>query len=104
MITRTKSGISKPKLYHVSSAIYEPTRVSEALSIPEWKLAMTKEFEALTDNGTWNLVPFSKDTNIISTKWVFRIKYCKDGTIERYKYVLWQRGFNNMPVLIIFIH
>lgn len=40
---------------------------------------MQSEFDALIDNGTWELVPFSEDMNIISTKWLFMIKYNKDG-------------------------
>ena len=33
-----------------------PNKVSEALALLGWRGAMIKEMDALTDNGTWDLV------------------------------------------------
>lgn len=54
---------------------------------------MEKEFEALTQNQTWKLVPPCTGINIIDCKWVFRIKRRADDSIERYKARLVARGF-----------
>lgn len=93
MVIRAKSGTLKPKALTLSAPITEPNTVSEALLVPEWKEAMQAEFDVLIQNGTWSLVPYSPDMNIISTKWIFRFKYHKDGTVERYKARLVARGF-----------
>lgn len=45
---------------------------------------MDQEFNALIQNGTWELVPKSNHTPI-GCKWIFRIKRNPDGTISKYK-------------------
>ena len=54
MITRSKAGIFKKKILilSLSPSPTEPTSVQEALLIPEWKKAMTEEYEALMKNQT----------------------------------------------------
>lgn len=46
---------------------------------------MHEELEALNKNNTWILVPNSANINIVGSKWVHRIKYKKNGMIEKYK-------------------
>jgi len=53
---------------------------------------MTKEFEALELNNTWTIVDFPPGRKPISYKWVYKVKYNADGSIERYKARLVIRG------------
>ena len=46
---------------------------------------MDKEIEALEVNNTWTLAPLPPSKFAIGYKWVYRVKYLPDGTIERYK-------------------
>jgi hypothetical protein len=55
---------------------------------------MEDEFRALQDNRTWSLVPRPHGANIISGKWVFRVKTKPDGTLDRRKARWVVRGFN----------
>ena len=69
MVTRSKAGISKPKvLVSVLSRPQEPRSTEEALSSPEWIAAMNEEMDALTRNKTWSLVPSP------GCKCVFKVK------------------------------
>ena len=43
--------------------------------------------------GTWDLLPCPTDTNIVTCKWVFTLKYHPDGTVARHKARLVARGF-----------
>ncbi|GJW56241.1 uncharacterized mitochondrial protein-like protein [Tanacetum coccineum] len=70
---------------HVSKA--GPRGFKIAAKDPKWMEAMNEEFQALQQNQTWVLVPRPGSANIIGSKWVYRIKYNSDGTIERYKTV-----------------
>ena len=99
MITRSKDGIFKKKILTASLSPNptNPNSVQEALMIPEWKKAMTYEHEALMKNQTWTLVPSNKQMKIVNNKWVFRIKYHVDGSIQRYKAHLVAKGFQQTP-------
>ena len=46
---------------------------------------MDKEIEVLKVNITWTLSPLPPGKSAIGCKWVFRVKYLPNGTIERYK-------------------
>ena len=51
----------------------------------EWKEAADAEFKLLSKNDVWELVEPPPGRNIVGSKWVFRVKYKSDGTIERFK-------------------
>ncbi|KAL5802480.1 hypothetical protein ACOSQ4_030785 [Xanthoceras sorbifolium] len=63
MVTRSKSGITKPKSFisststdsSAASIIDVPSIVSAALADSQWNAAMQAEFDALERNKTWSL-------------------------------------------------
>ena len=65
MVTRSKSGIIKPRLFQAivqpANSDHEPTTVQAALLCPDWKQAMEEEYHALMRNQTWTLVPSSSN-------------------------------------------
>lgn len=63
----------------------EPTRFSDAIYDPRWRKAMKEEIDALENNGTWTLEYLLLGKKVIGCKWVYKIKYNSDGTIERFK-------------------
>ena len=52
----------------------EPVSAEEALSIPEWRTAMQKEYDALIENGTWKLASCLPGHYAIKCRWVFKVK------------------------------
>ena len=54
---------------------------------------MDKEIKNLEVNNTWTLTPLPPGKSTIGCKWVYRVKYLLDGTIERYKARLVAKGF-----------
>ena len=58
-----------------------------------WKAAMDDEMNALTRNGTWEIVTLPKDKKPIGCRWVFTLKYNSDGSVERYKARLVAKGY-----------
>jgi hypothetical protein len=54
---------------------------------------MEAEVHALHGNATWTLVPRPPGQNIISCKWVYKLKQHADGSIDKYKVRLVARGF-----------
>ncbi|CAI7794057.1 unnamed protein product [Closterium sp. NIES-54] len=60
----------------------------EGSDAEEWKKAMESELKSIEENGTWELVELPEGRNAITSKWLFKIKSDADGKIERYKYRL----------------
>ena len=58
---------------------------------------MSKEYDALVHNGTWELVSPIGITNLVGCKWVFRIKRNSDGSIDKFKARLIAKGFHQRP-------
>lgn len=54
---------------------------------------MDQEYNALMDNKTWHFVPAKRVSNVIDSKWVYKIKRKSDGTVDRYKARLVSKGF-----------
>ena len=53
---------------------------------------MAEKISALEKNGTWTIEMLLSGKKPISCKWVYRVKYRSNGTIERYKARLVIRG------------
>lgn len=75
----------------------EPSTFNEAISCDEkdhWLVAMEEEYAALMANNTWKLVDLPNGKNLVSCKWVFKLKTDADGAVKRYKARLVARGFS----------
>lgn len=46
---------------------------------------MQQEIRALEDNETWTMEPLPPGKKALGNKWVYKIKYTFDGSIERRK-------------------
>ncbi|KAA0045445.1 putative mitochondrial protein [Cucumis melo var. makuwa] len=92
MQTREKSGIFKPKTFHITSALPTPTSYTEASKYPN----IHEEFNALQAQGTWSLVPPLPSMNVVGCKWIFRIKYNLNGTIARHKARQVPKGYHQV--------
>ncbi|KAL5563802.1 hypothetical protein UlMin_033549 [Ulmus minor] len=102
MVTRSQNGIVKKKQLFLATRQQEPTTVKQAMKDSCWVAAMQKEIEALQRNHTWDLVDPPSDVNIIGCKWVFKLKYRADGTLERHKARLVAKGYNQTQGLDFF--
>ncbi|CAH9092150.1 unnamed protein product [Cuscuta epithymum] len=78
---------------HNISTHTEPTSFKQASQHECWRLAMANELKALQDNQTWSLVRLPKGKQTVGCKWVYKVKFKSDGTIERYKARLVAKGF-----------
>nr|GEW34398.1 putative RNA-directed DNA polymerase, eukaryota, reverse transcriptase zinc-binding domain protein [Tanacetum cinerariifolium] len=63
----------------------EPQSYKQAMTDPGQVEAMNKELEALERNNTWELTTLLAGHKPITSKWVYKIKYNPDATIERLK-------------------
>ena len=81
----------------LATAILEPQTYHEAITGPHarwWKLAIAKQLHDLIAAGTWILVDLPLGKRPITCKWVFKVKYNPDGTVDKFKARLVARGFS----------
>lgn len=95
MQTRAKAGIFKPKALsaQISFDDIEPQNFQHALRSPAWKKAMQNELSALARNQTWSLCTLPPNKELVSCKWIFKLKKDADGNIVKHKARLVARGF-----------
>jgi len=73
--------------------VTEPSSYAEAIQSPGWKDAMDKEITALLANETWEVVSLPHGKRPIDCRWVYKVKYRADGTVERLKARLVVKGY-----------
>jgi hypothetical protein len=55
---------------------------------------MKEEYQSIIRNNVWEIVPRPKRKDVVSSKWLFKIKHVVDGSIEKYKSRFVARGFS----------
>ncbi|GKC02550.1 ribonuclease H-like domain-containing protein [Tanacetum coccineum] len=55
---------------------------------------MLDEYNTLITNGTWVLVPYPANVNVVRSMWLFKHKFNADGLLSKYKARLVANGHN----------
>lgn len=58
---------------------------------------MNEEIKMIEKNNTWELVEKPEDKEVIGLKWVYKVKYNEDGSIQKYKARLVAKGYSQQP-------
>ena len=87
----TMRQVKKPKPFSSYMAFMchllekEATCFEEAIQKKEWADAMIEEYQSIIKNDVWEIVPRPKIKDVVSSKWLFKIKHVVDGSIKKYK-------------------
>ena len=68
--------------------------MSQAISQPHWREAMSTELTSLMKHETWDLVLPPSNCTPVGCKWVFRLKWHADGSVDRFKARLVAKGYD----------
>ena len=82
------------------ATLTDPQSVEEALGGPdhkEWMSAMQKEIASQAEKNTWELTDLPTGKKAIDCKWIFRVKYNTDGSLDKRKARIVARGFSQRP-------
>lgn len=103
-VARSMNDIHKPnKKFLLVTKHPIPPSHQPTLSHKQWlpwsgvHAAMASKFNALIQQGTWDLVPKNKASNLIGCKWMFRVKRHSDGSIDRCKARLIAKRLSSSP-------
>lgn len=78
------------------SSNIEPKTYNQAIKHDCWKHAMNIELQALAKNHTWDVVDLPSGKQPIGCRWVYKVKYKADGSIERHKVRLVAKGYRQL--------
>jgi hypothetical protein len=96
----TMRQVKKPKPFFSYMALLcdllekEPTFFEEGIQKKKRVDAMKKEYQSIIKNDVREIVPRPKSKDVVSSKWIFKIKHAADGSIEQYKARFFARGFS----------
>jgi hypothetical protein len=54
----------------------ETSCFEEAIQKKEWADAMIEEYQSIIKNDVWEIVPRPKIKDVVSSKWIYKIKTC----------------------------
>jgi hypothetical protein len=55
---------------------------------------MIEEYQSILKNDIWEIVPRPNSKDVVSSRWLFKIKHVADGSTENYKEIFVARGFS----------
>ena len=77
---------------HVAE-VGEEKSYTKAVKGTNWRASMEEEMRALAENETWNLGDVPKDVKPIRCRWLYKVKYNTDRSVNRYKARLVAKGY-----------
>ena len=55
-----------------------------------------EEYASMTKNDVWEVVPRPEGKSVVTSRWLYKIKYVADGSIEKYKARFVAIGFSKV--------
>ena len=93
------SPIAMAVAAEAASTLFEPKTYAEAISCSDsdqWIESMKEEFSNFAETNTFNWVEPPANTNIVDSKWIYKIKLLPNNSIEKFKSRLVARGFSQV--------
>ena len=54
---------------------------------------MVEEYSSIMKNDVWEVVPRPEGRSVVISRWIYKIKYATDDSIEKFKARFVARGF-----------
>ena len=84
------------------SSEFTPQCYTEAMKHRNWREAIETTLESLSANNTWKFVNKPENVNLVSTKWIFKLKKPPNNQIDKYKARLIARSFTQRKGVDLF--
>lgn len=72
---------------------FEPSHFDQAFKHKVWVKAIKDEMNSIMKNDIWEIHYLPKLKRRVGSKWIYKITYNNDGSVERYKEILVTKGF-----------
>lgn len=57
---------------------------------------MVEEYESITNNSVWEVVPRPTDKSDVGSRWIFKVKHVANRSIETYKAKFVAKGYSQV--------
>ena len=57
---------------------------------------MVEEYKSIMQNDIWEVVPRRVGKSVITSRWLYKVKFGADGSVEKYKARFVARGFSQI--------
>jgi hypothetical protein len=74
----------------------EPSTFEEVVGRQVWIDAMMEEYSSIMKNDVWEIIPRPEGKLVVTSRWLYKLKYVADGNIEKYKARFVVRGFSQV--------
>ena len=74
----------------------EPSSYEEASTHSVWRESMVEEYASIMKNDVWEVIPRPEGKSLVTSRWLYKIKYAVDGSIEKYKARFVARRFSEV--------
>jgi hypothetical protein len=64
---------------------FEPSCYEEETSHLVWRYSMMEEYQSIMKNYVWDIVSIFEGKSVVTSKWIYKIKYIVSGSIKRHK-------------------
>lgn len=54
---------------------------------------MVEEYNSIMVNDVWEVVPRPQDRSMVGSRWIYKIKYTADDSVEKYKAKFVAKGY-----------
>lgn len=54
---------------------------------------MVEEYSSIMTNDVWEVVLRPKGISVVGSRWIYKIKYAADGSVEKYKARFVAKGY-----------
>ena len=52
------------------------------------------EYDSIMKNQVWEVVLRPQGKRVVGSKWIYKVKHAKDGSVEKYKACFVEKGFS----------
>ena len=78
----------------IDTELWVPQTYNNAIKRADlWQKLMATEYQMMKEQGVFEIVPQPEGRNVVGSRWMYTVKWKKDGSLECYKVYMVTKGY-----------